>query len=173
MKILNKKLIALIDAVGFFCCILLLLMIANVFTDVVMRYWFNNVNIGMQEMEWHLFSAMFLFGIGYTLKENGHVRVDVVYDGASAAYRAIVDLVGNLVFVIPFSILIIYFSYGYTLDAYQLGEGSGDPGGLPHRWIVRSFIAISNIFLILCSIQVIIRNLMVLKGVEPDQAVKG
>ena len=67
IKVIGKT----IDTLGNLCSILMLLMIINVFYDVVMRYFFNNVSIGMQELEWHLFAAMFMFGIGYTLKQDG------------------------------------------------------------------------------------------------------
>ena len=65
LKLITK----IIDALGNLCSLLMLLMIANVFYDVIMRYFFNDVSIGMQELEWHLFAAMFMFGIAYTLKK--------------------------------------------------------------------------------------------------------
>jgi TRAP-type mannitol/chloroaromatic compound transport system permease small subunit len=125
-------------------------MIANVFYDVVMRYFFNDVSIAMQELEWHLFAAMFMFGIGYTLKEDGHVRVDIIYDKLSIKSRSIINIVGAMVFATPIAVLIVYYGFDYVLDAYQMGEGSADPGGLPHRWIIRSVVPGSAIFLIMC-----------------------
>lgn len=163
MIVLNKYLSKFIDLVGLLCSICLLLMIGMVFYNVVARYVFNSVDIGLQELEWHFFSAMFLFGIGYTLKEDAHVRVDVIYDHFGSVYKAWVNILGNLLFVIPFSCLVAYYGYSYALDAYQIGEGSGDPGGLPHRWIVRSFISASSLFVILCSTQVIARNIGLLR----------
>ena len=80
------------DWVGTFSAVLLLLLIANVFFDVVMRYLFNDVSIGMQELEWHLYSMIFLFGVAYTLKADGHVRVDVIYERLSVKKRAIIDI---------------------------------------------------------------------------------
>ena len=77
MNFLHSALRKIIDTMGYMCVLLMLLMVANVFYDVLMRYFFNDVSIGMQELEWHLFAAMFMFGIGYTLKEDGHVRVDI------------------------------------------------------------------------------------------------
>lgn len=163
MKTLNQMLVRIIDAVGILCSIVLLLMILNVFVDVLMRYLFNDVSIGMQEMEWHLFAAMFMFGIGYTLKEDGHVRVDVIYDRLSARHQAIINILGGVLFTIPFSCLMVYFGFDYAKEAFIMGEGSGDPGGLPNRWIVRSFISLSSIFLIMCCVQVIIKNIITLR----------
>jgi len=83
MNNLINRLKKFIDVVGNICSLLMILMILNVFYDVVLRYFFNDVSIGMQELEWHLFAAMFMFGIGYSLKEDAHVRVDIFYDQLS------------------------------------------------------------------------------------------
>ena len=158
----------IIDALGNLCSLLMLLMIANVFYDVVMRYFFNDVSIGMQELEWHLFAAMFMFGIAYTLKEDAHVRVDIFYDAMSAKKQAIINIFGSLFFALPITLLILYFGYDYAFDAYQMGEGSADPGGLPHRWIVRSIIPVSSLFLVLAIIHVLLSNIQVLTNKDSN-----
>ena len=149
----------------------MVLMIINVFYDVIMRYFFNDVSIGMQELEWHLFAAMFMFGIAYTLKEDAHVRVDVFYDTLSAKKQALVNIFGSLVLALPITLVIFYYSWDYTFDAYQMGEGSADPGGLPHRWIVRSVIPLSSIFLILAIFHVLLTQVKTLT--TPIQLEKG
>jgi len=158
LKVIGK----IIDALGNFCSLLMVLMILNVFYDVIMRYFFNDVSIGMQELEWHLFAAMFMFGIAYTLKEDAHVRVDIFYDAMSKRKQALINIFGALLFALPITVLICYYSIDYTLEAYSMGEGSGDPGGLPHRWIVRSVIPISSVFLILAIIHVVLSHIQVL-----------
>nr|WP_252858184.1 TRAP transporter small permease subunit [Photobacterium angustum] len=65
------------DVLGWFASILFLLLLVNVVYDVVMRYVFNDVSIALQEMEWHLFSSVFLLGVPYAIRSAGHVRVDV------------------------------------------------------------------------------------------------
>jgi len=158
LKLIGK----IIDALGNLCSLLMLLMIANVFYDVIMRYFFNDVSIGMQELEWHLFAAMFMFGIAYTLKEDAHVRVDIFYDVMTARKKALINIFGSVFFALPITLLILYFGYDYAFDAYEMGEGSGDPGGLPHRWIVRSVIPLSSLFLVLAIIHVLLSNIQVL-----------
>lgn len=158
LKILEK----IIDAVGYCAAGLLLLMIANVFYDVVMRYLFNDVSIGMQELEWHLYASMFMFGIGYTLKEDEHVRVDVFYERLSDKSKAWINLIGGLLFTSLFAILILYYGFSYALDAYQMGEGSPDPGGLPHRWIIRAVIPLSAAFLLLCLTHVLLTQVQII-----------
>lgn len=162
LKLISK----IIDVLGNICSLLMMLMIANVFYDVVMRYFFNDVSIGMQELEWHLFAAMFMFGIAYTLKEDGHVRVDIFYDVMSAKKKAIINIFGSVFLALPITLLIFYFGYDYALEAYSMGEGSGDPGGLPHRWIVRSVIPLSSFFLVLAIIHVLLSNVQILRGAE-------
>ncbi len=162
MQFILKLLKKIIDAVGGLCSIIMILMVLNVFYDVIARYFFNNVDIGMQELEWHLFAAMFMFGIGYTLKEDGHVRVDIIYDNLSERSQTIVNLIGGIFFALPITVLILYFGLDYTNEAFQMGEGSPDPGGLPHRWIVRSIIPVSSIFLLLCIIYVTLNNILLL-----------
>lgn len=154
----------IIDGLGNICSLLMLLMIANVFFDVIMRYFFNDVSIGMQELEWHLFAAMFMFGIAYTLKEDAHVRVDIFYDVMSAKKKAIINIVGSLLFALPITLIILYYGYDYAFEAYAMGEGSADPGGLPYRWIVRSVIPLSSLFLVLSIFYVVLTNIQVLRG---------
>jgi TRAP-type mannitol/chloroaromatic compound transport system permease small subunit len=163
LKITGK----ILDALGNFCSVLMILMIMNVFFDVIMRYFFNDVSIGMQELEWHLFAAMFMFGIAYTLKEDAHVRVDIVYDALSVKKQAMINVFGSLVLALPITLFILYYSVDYTYEAYQMGEGSADPGGLPHRWIVRSVIPVSSLFLILAIFHVLLTQFKVLTTPTP------
>lgn len=145
------------DAFGALSAMLLLLLVANVFYDVIMRYLFNDVSIAMQELEWHLFSALILFGIAYALKADAHVRVDIVYERLGPRPRAVIDIAGTLFFVWPFCVLIAWYGFGFAHEAWQMGEQSGDPGGLPHRWIVKSFIGLAFVMVMLSSIAFLLR----------------
>lgn len=145
------------DAIGKLSGTLLLLLLLNVFYDVIMRYLFNDVSIGMQELEWHLYATVFLLGISYTLSQDGHVRVDLIYNQLSPRHQAMVDIGGTLLLLIPFSLLIVWYGVGFAADSYQLGEGSGDPGGLPHRWIIKSMIPLSFLLVIISAIGFMLR----------------
>ena len=171
MQFILKLFKKIIDAVGSLCSIIMILMVLNVFYDVVSRYFFNDVSIGMQELEWHLFAAMFMFGIGYTLKEDGHVRVDVFYDKMSEHSQAIINILGAIFFALPITVLVLYYGSEYALEAFQMGEGSPDPGGLPYRWIVRSIIPFSSAFLLLCILYVTLKNILLLN--TPSQSKQG
>jgi TRAP-type mannitol/chloroaromatic compound transport system permease small subunit len=158
------------DLMGWIAGVLNLLMLINVFYDAIMRYFFSSGSIALQEMEWHLFAMVFLFGIAYGLKEDGHVRVDVLYDRFPPRGKAIVNIAGTLLFLMPLSLLIIEGSVWYVQEAYNSGEVSGDPGGLPYRWLIKLVIPASFVFLVVSAIGFIIKNLIVLQGfAEPPE----
>lgn len=154
------------DAIGYFTAFVLVLMILNVTYDVVMRYFFNTGSIAMQEMEWHLFSVVILLGISYTLKEDGHVRVDLIYDRLTEKKKAKINMVGVALFILPVALLIGVESIPYVLESLASNEQSGDPGGLPYRWIVKSLIPLSFFLLIITSIGFFIKNLNIYKGLH-------
>ena len=118
---------------------LLILLVSITFIDVSMRYGFNSGSVGLQELEWHLFSAIFLLGGAITLREDKHVRVDLIYRSKllKDQHRALVDVCGTLFFLLPFCLVIIMTSAPFVYDAYHHNEMSPDPGGLPHRWIIK------------------------------------
>ena len=144
---------------GKFTAILLLLLVANVFYDVVMRYFFRNSSVGMQELEWHLFSMVFLLGISVALLDEAHVRVDFLYERYSLKTKVIVNIFGTVFFLIPLALLIATGSVDYVADAYLSGEISEDPGGLPYRFIIKAMIPISFILLIFSACGYIIKNI--------------
>ena len=158
------------DVMGWIAGVLNLAMLLNVFYDSIMRYFFKTGSIALQEMEWHLFAMVFLFGIAYGLKEDGHVRVDVFYDRFSPRWKAIVNIGGTLLFLLPLSVLIVEGSVWYVTEAYNSGEVSGDPGGLPYRWLIKLVIPASFVFLIVSAIGFVVRNVNILRGVTqpPD-----
>ena len=156
---------SVIGVLGRITSILLLLMICNVFYDVVMRYFFRNSSVGMQEMEWHLFSLVFLFGISVALKDEGHVRVDFLYEKYSVKTKALVNIGGTLLFLLPLALLVTTGSYDYVVDAYTTGEISEDPGGLTHRWIIKGMIPLSFGFLIFAALGYVIQNINIYRGV--------
>jgi len=132
----------------------------------VMRYAFHDSKIAMQEMEWHLFSVIMLFGTGYALRHNSHVRVDFLYDRFPPKRKALIDIFGTIFFLLPLAILIVYGSYEFVMDSYTTNEISQDPGGLPYRWLIKAMIPFSFIFLIFCAIDFLIHSINVLKGEE-------
>lgn len=157
------------DIIGTITAIAMVLMILNVFYDVVMRYFFRSGSIAMQEMEWHLFSVIILLGVAYTLKEDGHVRVDVLYDRLTHKRKALINMVGSIIFILPIAFLVGLSSIDNAYEAYVSMEQSGDPGGLTNRWIVKALIPLSFLLLIITTIGFFIKNLNVYKGLHPSE----
>ncbi|HIE06631.1 MAG TPA: TRAP transporter small permease subunit [Desulfarculaceae bacterium] len=169
-----KKISQLIDTfnekTGLFAAWLSTVMVLTVVYDVVMRYGFKKGNIAVQEMEWHLFAVVFLIGAAYSLKKDAHVRVDILYTKFSTKKKAWVDLLGTFIFLIPFSIMIIYSCRGFIESSWAVREISPDPGGLPCRYILKAMIPAGFILLILQGISQAIKNLLIIVGKENEVA---
>ncbi len=159
MELTEQIISKIVDIVGKIISFLLFLMTLNVSYDVMMRYVFHNSSVGMQEMEWHLFAVIFLFGIGVALKDEGHVRVDFLFDHFSQRKKAIVNIFGTLCFLMPFALLILTGSIEYVNDAFITQEISEDPGGLPFRWLIKGMIPLSFSFILLSAFGYILQNI--------------
>jgi TRAP-type mannitol/chloroaromatic compound transport system permease small subunit len=114
-------------------------------------------------MEWHLFSSLFLLGISYTLQNDAHVRVDIFYANLTQKKQALINVIGFVIFILPISLLIIYYGFDYAYNAYEMGEISGNPGGLTHRFIIKSVIPISFILVIISGVLFALDNYKTLK----------
>ncbi len=117
--------------------------------DVFTRYLLKRSSVAVQELEWHLFAVIFLLGAGFTLKHNRHVRVDVFYARFTQKGRAWIDLLGSLLFLLPFAALIIWTSFTFVKNAFLIGETSPDPGGLPARFLIKAAIPVGFALLLL------------------------
>lgn len=126
-----------------------LILVALIGLDVVMRYAFSWSSSANQELEWHLFATLFLLGSAYALKHDKHVRVDVFYSRFSDSKKAWVNLIGTLIFLIPFCLVVIKTSIPFVMDAWKISESSAEPGGLPHRFIIKSTIPLGALLLLI------------------------
>jgi len=143
---------------GYFTALVLVVLVLLVVYDATVRYIFSSGSIALQELEWHLFDVIILFGIAYTLKHSSHVRVDIFYTSYSKKVKRLINIVSSLFFVIPFSILIIYISIDFVLLSYMQNEVSSNPGGLEYRFLVKSLLPLSFMFLILQAISDILKE---------------
>jgi len=136
-----------IKYLGSFTAFILILLVLLVVYDATARYFFSTGSIALQELEWHLFDVIILFGIAYTLKENAHVRVDIFYASYSPKVKAIVNLISSLFFILPFSFLVIYIGIEFVQMSYAQNEVSSNPGGLEYRYLVKALLPLSFVFL--------------------------
>lgn len=133
---------AIVEASGQAVAWLVVLLVVITAYDVAMRYVFERGSVAIQELEWHLFAAIFLLAGGYTLRHDGHVRVDMLYRSRLLSDRArrVVDALGAVFILLPFSVLVIWSSLPFVSDAFIHNEVSPDPGGLGSRWAVKALI---------------------------------
>jgi len=137
-----------------------LFMVLITFSIVVLRYGFNMGWIAMQESVLYMHGLVFLLGSAYTLKEGGHVRIDVFYQKYSPKTKALVDLLGTLFLLIPVCFFIFYISFDYVYAAWRILEESAQPGGLPFVYVSKTFLLLFSVTLTLQGLAEILRNLM-------------
>ncbi len=117
----------------------------------------NLTSNSLLELQWYIFDLIFFLGAAYALKHNSHVRVDVLYKDFSTKKKAIINILGVIFFLIPFCSVIIYFSWQYVMNSWDIWEVSADDGGLP-RYPIKTMIIVSPILLILQGIAELIKN---------------
>lgn len=131
--------------------------------NALARYGLGRSSNAWLEIQWYLFAAIFLLAAGYTLKHNAHVRVDVIYGRLSERARAWIDLLGALLFLLPFSLLLVWLSWPGFVEALRLNETSPDAGGLL-RWPVRLLLPLGFALLALQGVSEIAKRVAFLRG---------
>jgi TRAP-type mannitol/chloroaromatic compound transport system permease small subunit len=135
--------------------------------NATMRYSLNLSSNAWLEIQWYLFSAIFLLGAGYTLKKNAHVRIDVIAGRLSTRAQAWIDIVGGLAFLLPMSVMILTLSVPMFWRSYVGGEISADAGGLV-RWPVKLLIPAGFALLTLQGLAEIAKRVAFLRGAAPE-----
>jgi len=139
--------------------------------NAAVRKLFNYSSNSFLEIQWYLFSMIFLFLAGYTLKHNEHVRIDIVTGRMSARTRAVIDIFGTLFFLLPMAILIMKLSWPVFVDAYERHEVSTNAGGLI-IWPARLLVPVGFFLLILQALSELIKRVAFLQGLIPDPSEK-
>jgi TRAP-type mannitol/chloroaromatic compound transport system permease small subunit len=149
---------AFIDLVGratsWIALVLALVMGAN----VLLRYGFSLGWIWTQELEWHLLVPIVLVGMSYALRHGEHVRVDVLFASFSQRTKHAIDAI-SAVIAMAFSLIVIRLSLAYVQQSWSIGEGSANPGGLDHRYVIKAFIPLGFALLFVQSLAQAIRSL--------------
>jgi TRAP-type mannitol/chloroaromatic compound transport system permease small subunit len=135
--------------------------------NAIVRYTLNMSSNAWLEMQWYLNSATFLLIAAYALRKNAHVRIDVIAGKLSPRTQAWIDIVGGLLFLLPVSIIIAWYSLPLLENSFNLHEMSGDPGGLV-RWPVRLLIPVAFSLLALQGLSEVIKRVAFLKGLIPN-----
>jgi TRAP-type mannitol/chloroaromatic compound transport system permease small subunit len=148
-----------VGKIASWCAVLMVIIIS---LDVIIRYLFKFTFIWIIELEIYLFGFLFLLGSGYALKHEKHVRVDVFYSKLTAKGKAIIDILGGLLYLVPWCCITVSASWKYAYSSFLIGESSPQPGGLPALYILKFAIALGFFLLLLQGIAHILKALTIL-----------
>lgn len=152
------------EATGRFISWLTVLMVGLVVVVVVMRYFLELGSIALQESVTYIHAMVFMLGLAFTLKRGGHVRVDIFYRQFGARRKALVNLVGGLLFLMPVTVLIFVSSWDYVLSSWAFGETSSESNGLPFVYLLKTLMLIMPVTLLLQGIAEILKSVLVIRG---------
>lgn len=164
---LSRTIDAINERIGQWVYWLVLVTVLISAANATVRKLFNYSSNSFLEIQWYLFSAIFLFCAGYTLKHNEHVRIDIITSRFSARVRAAIDIFGTLFFLMPLAVLILYLSWPVFVEAYTRGEVSTNAGGLI-IWPARLLIPIGFALLLAQGVSELIKRVAFLYGLIPD-----
>jgi TRAP-type mannitol/chloroaromatic compound transport system permease small subunit len=166
-----RSLEALSDWVGRGAAWLTLAMVLVTFLVVLLRYAFDLGWIAMQESVTYMHGLVFMLGAAYTLRHDGHVRVDIFYRKLSERGRCWVDLMGSLLLLIPTCLFIAGMSWDYVSVSWQVHEGSREAGGLPGVFLLKTLLLVMPALLLVQALAGVLRNLLLLT--QGDRTEKG
>ena len=135
--------------------------------NAVVRKVFSVSSNAWLELQWYLFGAAFLLAAAYTLKQNEHIRIDIVYGLFSRRVQHWIDLFGHLVFLMPFSLLMLWYLVPYVVQSFANGEVSTNSGGLV-IWPAKGLLLVGFVLLALQGVSEIIKKIAVMRGLIPD-----
>ena len=165
------------DRIGAVIRWLVLVMVLVGAYNALARYLNRWVDAGLTsnaliDLQWYLFSLVFLLGAAYALNRDVHVRVDVVYSRFGEKGKAWVDLLGTLFFLIPFSVVMLWVSYPAVRNSWVIREVSPDPGGLP-RYPIKAVILVSFALLLIQGWAQVVKKVAVIRGLRRDDGGAG
>ena len=135
--------------------------------NAIIRKVFNISSNAWLELQWYLFGAAFMLAAAYTLKQNEHIRIDIVYGMWSRRVQHWIDLIGHLFFLMPFVLLMVYMFVPYTLHSFRSGEVSTNAGGLI-IWPAKAILLVGFFLLALQGVSEIIKKIAIMRGEMDD-----
>ena len=155
---------SLIERLGNVLNFLMIALVCVVIVVVVGRYFFEIGSVALQELTTYLHATIFMLGIAYTLKHDGHVRVDIFYRNFSKRSQALINVIGGLVFILPISVFIGWSSWEYVLASWSIMETSIENNGLPFVYLLKTVMLIMPFLLVIQGLITVTKNLLALYG---------
>lgn len=172
----SDRLRRFVEIIGRGACWLILPMILVTVWDVVsrkspaLREWGLSLTGGLahstilQELEWHLHTALFALCLGYAYVKNAHVRVDLILERLAPRARAWIEFVGCILFLLPYTGLVIWFAVDFAWTSWVNAEASVSLIGIPHRWVIKSVLLLGLVLAFLAGLAVLLRLIAYLFG---------
>ena len=135
--------------------------------NAIVRKAFDTSSNSWLELQWVLFSVVFLLCSPWTLLDNEHIRIDIINQALPKTVRNIIDVVGHVFFLMPLCVVMIITGGPFFMRSYEIGEQSGNAGGLP-QWPTKSLIIIAFAFLLVQGLSELIKRIAVMQGLIPD-----
>ena len=161
---LSDKVEAVIDAVGGVLNWLWIVLVLIIVGTVLMRHFVGGNTIAIEETQWHLYAIGYLFGVGYALRHDAHVRVDVLAMNFRRPTRAVIEVLGILLLIFPAILFLMPDAISFTVTSLRNNEVSSSPGGLANRWAIKGVIILALIFLGLAALARLTRVIAFLYG---------
>jgi TRAP-type mannitol/chloroaromatic compound transport system permease small subunit len=139
--------------------------------NAVVRKVFNVSSNAYLELQWVLFSVIFLLCSPWTLLNGEHIRIDIVNHMLPLKVRGWIDVIGHVLFLLPFTLLLLYLSVPFFLSSYRINEQSSNAGGLP-QWPAKSLIMIAMALLLAQGVSELIKRIAMMRGLIPDSNAK-
>jgi TRAP-type mannitol/chloroaromatic compound transport system permease small subunit len=139
-----------------------ILLIAAILLQVVLRYGFGHGMVSLEEFQWHLFGVLIIFGYGYCITEDAHIRLDLFHRRFSPRTRELIDVLGHILLLLPLLFVLFFHGLDFVESAWRVGERSDSPLGLPWRWLIKAVIPVGMVFAALAVGSRIIRSLAIL-----------
>lgn len=134
--------------------------------DVIQRKLIGLGSIKLQELEWHFHAALFALTFGYAYLKDAHVRIELIRDNLKPRTRAVIEILGILLFLVPFCVLLLYFGFDFVARSWATDEASAATTGLTNRWIIKSVIPASFGLIALAGLSILIKCVVFLIGPE-------
>ena len=165
---ISKFLEKIVTIFGKFGSWLAIPLISIIIFDIITRRFFVLGSTKLQEMEWHLHTSLFLLVLGYAYLKDSHVRIEIVREKYSVKVKAILETLGIIIFLIPYTLLVIYYGIDFVQRSFSMNEVSSALTGLSHRWIIKSFIPIGMLLLLLAGISLLFKNFIYIFAIFTD-----
>ncbi len=138
-----------------------MLVMFTILIQVTLRYGFHAGEAWVDEFIWHLY-AFFMFGLSYAITTDSHIRVDIVHMKFTRRKQRIIEVLGIVFLIMPFTIIIFDHSVGWVHHSFMANEFSENTTGLPYRWVVKSLLPISLVLIFIASLSELIKNIVLL-----------